>query len=187
MVEALELHPDRLFSSDPIQRDIAKQLYLKIKDLPIVSPHGHTDPKWFAENENFSNATELLIQPDHYLLRMLFSQGITMESLGFQGKSKGVVEKDPKVIWRTFANNYHLFQGTPTQLWLNHVFAEVFNITQSLNEQTADFYFDHITEQLQLPSFKPRALFERFNIEVIATTESPLDNLAHHKKIQSSD
>ena len=189
MAEPLSLHPDRLFNSDPIQRDIARRLYTKIKDLPIVSPHGHTDPSWFADNDNFSNATALLVQPDHYLLRMLHSYGIPMQSLGFKSRIEGddtPVETDPKVIWKTFAKHYFLFRGTPTSTWLDYVFVNVFELDQLLDEDTADAYYEHITAMLQLPSFKPRALFERFNIEVIATTEGPLDDLRHHHKVQQS-
>ncbi|MGJ8678880.1 glucuronate isomerase [Paraglaciecola sp.] len=190
MAETLTLHPDRLFSSDPIQRDIARRLYNKIKDLPIVSPHGHTDPSWFAENENFSNATELLVQPDHYLLRMLHSYGIPMQSLGFVSKTTDgqeiPVETDPKQVWRTFAKHYYLFLGTPTRTWLDYVFVNVFNIEEALSEDNADSYYQQITDALQLDSFKPRALFERFNIEVIATTEGALDDLKHHKTIKES-
>nr|WP_268820551.1 glucuronate isomerase [Paraglaciecola sp. G1-23] len=187
------MHPDRLFSSDPIQRDIAGRLYAKIKDLPIVSPHGHTDPSWFADNENFSNATELLVQPDHYLLRMLFSFGIPLQALGFKNRdlTKGdtgiPVETDPKVIWRTFASHYYLFQGTPTNIWLDYVFVNVFGMKEVLCAENADTYYETITAALQTPSFKPQALFERFNIEVIATTEGALDDLRHHKKIKQSD
>ncbi|WP_199271668.1 glucuronate isomerase [Paraglaciecola sp. L3A3] len=192
MIQKLHLHPDRLFSSDPVQRDIARRLYNKIKDLPIVSPHGHTDPSWFADNECFSNATELLVQPDHYLLRMLFSHGIPLESLGFTSKTtvpeneQVKVESDPKVIWRTFAEHYFLFQGTPTSIWLDYVFTNVFNMEYALCVENADDYYQQITSALQQDSFKPRALFERFNIEVIATTEGALDDLRYHKKIKES-
>jgi glucuronate isomerase len=179
------LNPNRLFSADPTQREIAKRLYATIKDLPIVSPHGHTDPRWFADNECFSNATELLIQPDHYLLRMLYSQGITMEELGFTANgSKSQVS--PKSIWRLFAAHYYLFLGTPTRMWLDFVFAEVFNINKCLCAENADEFYDVITTLLQQDEYRPRALFERFNIEVIATTESPLDELKHHQVIKQS-
>ncbi|WP_076542289.1 glucuronate isomerase [Shewanella sp. UCD-KL21] len=179
------LHPDRLFSSDIEQRNIAKRLYADIKDLPIVSPHGHTDPRWFAENQCFSNATELLIQPDHYLLRMLHSQGISMEALGFTADgSKSQVE--PKDIWLLFATHYYLFLGTPTRMWMDYVFENVFDLHEDLSELTADTFYDHITASLQKKEFTPRALFERFNIEVIATTESAIDDLSHHKTIKES-
>ena len=185
MAQLINLHPDRLFSSDPVQRDIARRLYNSIKDLPIISPHGHTDPSWFADNECFSNATELLLQPDHYLLRMLYSQGISMASLGI-GKTGIDKSVDPKKVWQIFADNYFLFQGTPTSIWLDYVFANVFGFTEALTSENAQAYYDKITADLQLDEFKPRALFERFNIEVIATTESALDDLKYHKKIQES-
>ena len=185
MVQAINLHPDRLFSSNAVERDISRRLYKLIKDLPIVSPHGHTDPKWFADNEAFSNATELLIQPDHYLVRMLYSQGVSMASLGF-GDDCETKENDPKKIWQTFAKHYYLFQGTPTSLWLDYVFVNVFELTELLCEENADEYYAHINHCLQQPEFTPRALFERFNIEVIATTESALDDLKHHQKIKES-
>lgn len=189
MIEPLTLHEDRLFSANVVERDIAKRLYNEIKDLPIVCPHGHTDPKWFAENQHFSNATELLIQPDHYLVRMLYSQGLSMESLGFNNASteqSEPVETDPKKVWKIFAQYYYLFQGTPTSMWLDYVFANVFNCKDALCEENADEYYDHITTSLQGDDFKPRALFERFNIEVITTTESPLDDLKYHKMVKES-
>ena len=186
MIMPINLSEDRLFSSDVEQRDIARRLYKKVKDLPIISPHGHTDPEWFAENNCFSNATDLLIKPDHYLLRMLFSQGITMAELGFDdGCIKA--EQDPLKIWQVFAKHYYLFQGTPTQLWLNYVFETVFDLEEELCSDNAKAYFHHINNCLKMDEFRPRALFEKFNIEVIATTESPLDDLRHHVKISKSD
>jgi glucuronate isomerase len=180
-------HPKRLFPTDPSIRKITAELYHSVRDLPIISPHGHTDPSWFALNENFSDAYELLIKPDHYLIRMLYSQGIPMESLGFAANTKQQAETTSRLCWRVFAENYHLFAGTPSQLWLNYVFDEVFGLDVPLGEKTADLYFDQINEQLGRPEFRPRALFDRFNIEVLATTESPLDSLDHHKTIQQSD
>ncbi len=185
MIQSINLHEDRLFSSDVTQRAIAKRLYKTVKDLPIVSPHGHTDPEWFAENRCFSNASDLLIKPDHYLLRMLFSQGITMAELGFDDGCNNA-EQDPLKIWRVFAKHYYQFQGTPTRLWLDYVFKIVFDLEEELCCENADAYFWHITRCLQTDEFRPRELFEKFNIEVIATTESPLDDLRHHAKIAES-
>ncbi len=182
----LQLNPDRLFSSDPVQRDIARRLYSSIKDLPIISPHGHTDPSWFAENLPFGNASELLIRPDHYVFRMLYSQGISLEELGIPTKNGDQVETDGRKIWHRLAEHYYLFRGTPSQLWLDHVFYTVFGIEESLSPASADRYYDHINEKLATPEFLPRALFERFNIECLATTESPLDDLRHHQKIRAS-
>lgn len=182
----LSLHPDRLFPADPTTRNIARELYQRVKSLPIVSPHGHTDPAWFATNEPFANPTELLIVPDHYVFRMLYSQGIPLEQLGIPRRDGGVVEKDPRKIWKLFANNYHLFRGTPSRMWLDWVFVEVFGIDVRLEAATADHYYDIIDKALATPAFRPRALFEKFNIEVIATTESPLDELEHHRALRTS-
>ena len=182
----LSLHPDRLFSSDPAQRDLSRALYATIKDLPIVSPHGHTDPQWYADNEPFTNASALLITPDHYVFRMLYSQGVKLEDLAIPRRDGGAVEQDARKIWRTFAANYRLFRGTPTRVWLDHAFHEVFGVRERLTPESADRVFDQINDCLAKPEFRPRALFERFNIEVIATTESPLDPLAHHAKLRGS-
>ena len=184
--QPLTLHPDRLFSADPTQRAIARRLYDEVKNLPIVSPHGHTDPQWFADNAPFGNATELLIRPDHYVFRMMYSLGVPMESLGIPTKDGTPVETDPRKTWRLFAEHYYAFRGTPSRMWLDHVFKEVFGLEVALNSATADDYFDHINACLSRPEFLPRALFERFNIEWLATTESPLDDLRHHQKIRAS-
>jgi glucuronate isomerase len=182
----LELHPDRLFPADPSTRGIAQRLYATVRGLPIVSPHGHTDPRWFADNEPFSDPSTLLIVPDHYVFRMLYSQGVRLEDLGVPRVDGGPVETDPRKIWHRFAAHYHLFRGTPTRIWLDHVFVEVFGIDERLTPESADRYFDHIAACLTKPAFRPRALFERFNIEAIATTESPLDPLNSHQKIRAS-
>lgn len=184
--QPLTLHPDRLFSADPTQRSIARRLYDEVKKLPIVSPHGHTDPQWFADNTSFGNATELLIRPDHYVFRMMYSLGVPMEALGIRSKDGTPVETDPRKTWRLFAEHYYAFRGTPSRMWLDHVFKEVFGLEIALTSETADEYYDHITEALSRPEFLPRALFERFNIEWLATTESPLDDLRHHQKIRAS-
>ncbi len=182
----LSLHPDRLFPADATTRNIARELYQHIKNLPIISPHGHTDPAWFATNVPFANPTELLIVPDHYVFRMLYSQGIALEQLGIPRRDGGAVEKDPRKIWKLFASHYHLFRGTPSRLWLDWVFVEVFGIDVRLEAGTADHYYNIIDSALKTPVFLPRALFEKFNIEVIATTESPLDDLRHHRALRAS-
>jgi glucuronate isomerase len=182
---ALALHPDRLLPADPATRDIARRLYGEVAALPILSPHGHTDPAWFARNEPFSNAAALLLTPDHYPLRMLYSQGVPLEALGVAPAGE-TSATPPREAWRAFARHFHLFRGTPSAIWLNHVFAEVFGLTERLSAATADAYFDAIGETLATPAFRPRALFERFNIEVLATTESPSDSLEHHRAIRQS-
>jgi glucuronate isomerase len=182
----LALHPDRLLSSDPVQRDLGRALYATVSHLPIVSPHGHTDPQWYADNEPFTNASALFITPDHYVFRMLYSQGVKLEDLAIPRRDGGAVEQDARKIWRTFAASYHLFRGTPTRVWLDHAFHESFGVRERLTPESADRMFDQINDCLAKPEFRPRALFERFNIEVIATTESPLDPLAHHAKLRAS-
>jgi len=182
----LTLNPDRLFSADPVQRALARALYATVKDLPIVSPHGHTDPRWYADNEPFDNASALFITPDHYVFRMLYSQGVALEDLGIPRRDGGAVEQDAREIWRSFAARYPLFRGTPTRIWLDHAFHEVFGVRERLTSESADRVFDHINAALARPEFRPRALFERFSIEVIATTESPLDALDHHAKLRAS-
>ncbi|MFT5691346.1 MAG: glucuronate isomerase, partial [Oceanicoccus sp.] len=174
------LHPDRLFSSDERQRSIARTLYNEVRNLPIVSPHGHTDASWFSGNKAFDDASSLLIQPDHYLFRMLYSQGVALESLGVGAMA------DNRKVWQIFADHYHLFQGTPSRMWFDHALVTVFDIDERLNSKNANKLYDQINACLQLPDFSPRALFDRFNIEVLATTESPLDNLCHHDAIAQS-
>ena len=153
MSRKLTLHEDRLFPPDPSVRAIARELYRSVYQLPIISPHGHTDPTWFSENQPFSNATELLLAPDHYLFRMLYSQGISLEALGVSSR-RGPSSADPREAWRLFASRFHLFNGTPSWLWLNHVFAEVFGIDEVLDETTADRYFDQIGAALSSPGFQ---------------------------------
>ena len=180
------LHPDRLFPADPTTRAVARRLYERVEKLPLVSPHGHTDPRWYAENEPFPDPARLLIVPDHYIFRMLYSRGIPLEDLGIPRLDGGPVETDPRMIWRRFAEHYHLFRGTPTRIWLDHAFSTLFGLDERLSSETADRFYDVIAEALQTPAFRPRALFERFNIEVIATTESPLDDLKWHRAIRES-
>ncbi|WP_114226798.1 MULTISPECIES: glucuronate isomerase [Sphingomonas] len=185
MTRPLALHEDRLFSSDPVQRGIARELYRQVADLPIVSPHGHTDPKWFADDQPWRNATELLLAPDHYIFRMLYSQGVSLEALGVPSR-EGAPATDPRAAWRTFAGHYHLFRGTPSRLWLDHSFATVLGFDVQLEEATADHYYDRIEELLATPDFRPRALFDRFGIEVLATTEGAEADLSAHHAIRAS-
>ena len=182
----LRLHPNRLFPGDPATRTMARELYEAVAGLPIISPHGHCDPAWFADNVPFPNPAELLIKPDHYVFRMLHSAGVPLEELGLPSSDGTPSEADPRVVWRQFAERYHLFRGTPSRLWLDWVFAEVFGLEQRLTADVADAYYDAIEAALTTPAFRPRALFERFNIEVLATTESPLDPLEHHAAIAKS-
>ncbi len=177
------IHPDRLFPADPGTRKITRMLYEQVRTLPIVSPHGHTQAAWFARNEPFPDPATLLVQPDHYIVRMLYSQGISLEDLEI-GRPQ---LKDARKVWRIFARHYYLFRGAPTRMWLDFAFQELFGLKQRLSEETADLYFDTISEKLLTPEFLPRALYERFNLEVLATTDSPLDSLVDHQAIRESN
>ncbi len=179
-------HEDRLFPSEASARKVARALYATVRELPIISPHGHTDPSWFAEDAAFPNPTALLIQPDHYIFRMLYSQGVSMEELGIPGPAMEGKSVDPREVWRIFARHYYLFRGTPTRMWLDYAFQDLFGMKTLLSEKNADEYYDAIAAALQTAAFRPRALFERFNIEVLATTDAAVDDLKWHKKIKQS-
>jgi glucuronate isomerase len=179
------LDPFRLFPADGEARAVAARLYESVHDLPIISPHGHTDPSWFAKNEAFPDPARLFIQPDHYIFRMLYSQGISLESLGVP-QVDGKESADPREVWRIFAKNYYLFRGTPTRLWFDYALENQFGLTRRLSAKNADEYYDIIAARLQTPEFRPRALFEKFNIEVLSTTDTPLDTLEYHIAIRES-
>src|ERR1035438_729972 len=176
------IHEDRFLPAETTVRKIAKVLYAQVRNLPIISPHGHTQAGWFAKNEPFPDPAKLFVQPDHYVYRMLYSQGISLEDLEI-----GVAEmKNPRKVWGIFASHYYLFRGTPSRMWLDFVFQEVFGLEQRFSAKTADLFYDTIAEKLKKPEFLPRALFERFNIEVLTTTDSPLDSLDDIKAIRES-
>ena len=179
------LDKNRLFPAESAARAVAVKLYDAVRDLPIISPHGHTDPQWFADNKPFPNPTALFIQPDHYIFRMLYSQGITLESLGIP-QNDGKQSADPREVWRIFAKNYYLFRGTPTRLWIDYAFSEQFGLKERLSPDNADEYDEIIAKKLETPEFLPRALFEQFKIEVLATTDTATDSLEFHKKIKAS-
>lgn len=181
------LNPDRLFPADPETRAVTRALYQSVASLPIISPHGHTDPSWFALNEPFENPADLFITPDHYVFRMLYSQGVTLADLGIPSVAGEIGQTDSEQVWRLFAQHFYLFRGTPTRAWFDHVFQEVFGLEGTLSVDNAEEFYAHIDAALKTPEYLPRALFERFAIEAIATTEAPLDNLEHHATIQASD
>jgi glucuronate isomerase len=180
------LHPDRLLPVEPAARSVARELYAAVRDLPIVSPHGHTEPRWYAENEPFPDPATLFVVPDHYVFRMLYSQGVPLEDLGVPRADGGPVERDPRAIWRRFAAHYHLFRGTPTRLWFEHALSTVFGIEERLAPATADRLYDAIETKLRMADLRPRALYERFGIEVVATTDGALDDLRWHDSIRAS-
>ena len=182
----LELQEDRYFDSDPAIRRAARALYDDIRDLPLVCPHGHVDPGLLANDEPFPEPTALLITPDHYVFRMLYSKGVPLEALGVPTRDGTRVESDPRRIWQLFADHYYLFRGTPTGAWFDHELAEVFGISWKLDGTSGLAIYDEIAEKLTSTEFRPRALYDRFNIEVLVTTDKATDALAHHRAIRES-
>lgn len=181
------LDPDRYFDPDPTQRKIARELYETVKELPLICPHGHVDPGLFARPEaTFGTPVELLIIPDHYIFRMLYSQGIPLEALGIPRKAGQAVEQDPRKIWQTFVDHFYLFRGTPSGMWLAQELSEVFDVQQRLSTRSAQEIYDQIEAKLASPEFSPRALYERFNIEVLCTTDAATSPLEHHRAIRAS-
>ncbi|MEP5731083.1 MAG: glucuronate isomerase [Sulfitobacter sp.] len=175
------MHRERIMTRNLL--GTAETLYQGIKDLPIVSPHGHCDPAWFAQNSPFANPAELLVIPDHYVFRMLYSQGVPLQDLGIGAPGKGA---DPRSVFRLFAAHWHLFLGTPSRIWMEFVLRETLGIETELSSETSDNIYDQIADLLQRPDHLPRALFERFDIEVLATTDSALDDLHHHQSISQN-
>jgi glucuronate isomerase len=184
--EELVLNEDRYFDPDPALRRIARELYEGVRDLPLICPHGHVDARILAENRPFPEPTTLLIVPDHYIFRMLYSRGVPLEALGIPTRDGTPAETDPRVIWQRFADHYHLFRSTPTRAWFDHELHQLFGVGTKLRSDTAQRIYDEIQEKLQSPEFRPRALFERFNIEVLTTTDRASDTLQHHRAIRES-
>jgi len=183
----LSLHPDRYLSPEPATRKLARELYESVAGLPIISPHGHVDPRLFSDpNATFGSPADLFIIPDHYVTRMLYSQGIALEKLGVPRVDGGEVESDPRAIWQAFCANFHLFRGTPSGIWLAHELSEVFGIDEKPSAANAGRLYDRIAEKLASPAFAPRALFEHFNIEALSTTDAATDTLEHHQAIRTS-
>ena len=175
--EHITLNPDRYLDPDPAVRRVARALYEETRGLPIVSPHGHVDARLLAENAPFPEPASLIVQPDHYILRLLYANGVLLETL---------LKAEPRRVWQLFSEHYHLFRGSPTGAWLDYELHELFGVHERLSGETAARIYDQIVEQLAAPEFRPRALFERFNIEVLATTDAATDTLEHHAAIRKS-
>ncbi len=183
----ISLPDDRYFDPEPRQKEIAQHLYDRVKNLPLICPHGHVDPRMFSDPDySFGSPANLLIIPDHYVFRMLYSQGISLEKLGIPRRDGGDVEHDHRKIWQTFADNFFLFRGTPTGVWLRDELVSIFGVEEKLTGESAQRIYDQISAKLTTPEFRPRALFERFNIEVLSTTDAATDSLEHHRAIRAS-
>lgn len=183
--DAAGLHDDRFFDSDPAVRRVARALYEETRELPIVSPHGHVDPRMLADDAPFPEPSALIVLPDHYVLRMLYSLGIPLERLGIPPRD-GPAEGDPRKIWQLLGDNFHRFLATPTAIWLTYQLRNVFGVREKLSGDSAQAIYGEIREKLSSPEFRPRALFERFNIEVLATTDAASDPLQSHARIRAS-
>ncbi|QGU08131.1 Uronate isomerase [Corynebacterium occultum] len=172
-------HPDRLLPADPATRDIARRLLANVEELPIISPHGHLDPAMFTSDEAFPDPTSLLISPDHYVTRVLHSAGVDLADLGVGGH-----ECDPREAWRIFCRNWGLFPGTASGYWLEQEFEHVFQINPDrISAENADEIYDELSAIIARPDFRPRALAEEFDLEVLATTDDPMDTLEHHRAL----
>ena len=179
------LQKERLFPQNKKALGIARELYQSVVDLPIISPHGHCDPSWFSENKRFPDPAKLFVVPDHYVFRMLVSQGLKLNELGVPTLDGSFFENEPQKIWKKFSENYYLFRGTPTAMWLDYSFEKVFGITEPLTSATSDFYYNQIEEKLSQPEYFPQALFDKFNIEVLSTTDSAISDLNQHTDIKN--
>ncbi len=184
MSEQWQLDPDRALPADPTTRDLARTIYQHAAGLPLVSMHGHVDVGLFAANEPFGDPAALLITPDHYLVRMLVSQGYRHSQLGVPpregAEEADAAERDPRAVWRRFCTNWHLFRGTPTRFWLEHELAEIFQLPAPPSAANADTLYDQLSLTIQREDFRPLALLERMNVEILATTDSPLSDLSGH-------
>lgn len=186
MTPAWTLDPDRCFAPDGGQRALARDLYREVAALPLLSPHGHVAPDLLLDDAPLGDPATTFVVPDHYLLRMLFSQGVPLQSLGVARLDGGPVETDPRAIWRTFASHFHLFAGTPSGLWLKHELVALFGVSERPSSANADRTFDHLSAKLAEPEFRPRALFRSFGLELLATTDAATDVLSGHAKLQAA-
>ena len=182
-MSSLQLDPDRALPFAAEQRSVAREIYSQTKELPLICMHGHVEPEVFADDTPFADPAQLLIVPDHYVFRMLASQGIEPARLGVPRKDGGPYETDSRKIWRTFCENWKLFRGTPSRYWLEHELVDVFGVDLVPSAETADAIYDQIAAVVADPGFRPRALLDRFNIEVISTTDSATSDLQHHAKL----
>ena len=181
----LQLHPDRMLPSDPVLRSLARELYESVRALPIYSPHGHVPAQWLADDEPFADPTSLLITPDHYVTRLLHASGIGLDRLGVGQTTFGPAQS--REAFRTLCAHWHLYRGTPVRFWLESELAEIFDIDLAPTAETADALYDAIAERLATPDFRPRALYERFGIQLLATTDDPCDDLHHHARLDADE
>src|SRR5579859_2741198 len=180
---SLTLHPDRALPVDERQRSVAREIYQQTGGLPLICMHGHVEADILADNTPFADPAQLLVVPDHYVTRMIVSQGVSLEALGVPRVDGGPVETDSRAIWRTFCKHWKLYRGTPSRYWLEHELVEVFGVDLTPAEDTADAIYDRIAARIAEPDFRPQPLLDRFNIELISTTDPATSDLRHHAKL----
>jgi len=181
----LALHPDRLLPVDPAVRDIARRLYDEVRELPILSPHGHVDPRMLLDDVPFRDPAQLFVTPDHYVTRLLHASGVPLEELGVgQGP---LSESAAREVWRHLCSRWDVFRGTPVRYWLESELAEIFDVTVRPSADTSDLIYDHLAERLGQDAYRPRALFERFKIAALATTDDPCDDLSVHAALAADE
>jgi glucuronate isomerase len=181
----LELHRDRLLPADPGVRAIARRLYAAVRELPIISPHGHVDPRILLDDEPFRDPAGLLVTPDHYVTRLLHASGVPLDALGV-GLGP-LPETEAREVWRRLCTHWPVFRGTSMRYWLDAELAEIFGVSARPSAATADAIYDQVAERLSRPGYRPRALFERFRISVLATTDDPADDLSAHIALADDD
>ena len=183
----LELDDDRILPTDPAVRELAREIFAAVRDLPLISMHGHVEASVLADDEPFGDPAQLLVVPDHYVTRMLVSQGVPLTELGVPRRDGGPVETDGRTIWRRFCAGWHLFRGTPSRFWLEQELHDLFGVRVQPSPETADGIYDQIAECIARPEFRPRALFDSFKLEILATTDAPASTLDAHAAIAASD
>lgn len=179
----IELHPERLLPADPHTREVALRLYAQVRDLPLVSAHGHVDPWLLADDRPFTDPAGLLVTPDHYVTRLLHAHGVDLGSLGLARAGDGGPPASPRAVWRLLCEHWWAFRGTSSRYWIETELADVFGVTVRPGPKTADILYDELTEKLATAPFRPRALFRRFGVEVLATTDDPCSDLAAHRAL----
>ncbi|MEJ6573580.1 MAG: glucuronate isomerase [Actinomycetes bacterium] len=157
---------------------LARTIYAEMRKYPIISPHGHVDASMILANKNFTDPVALLMAPDHYILRMLHSQGVKYEALA---------KNSPEENWKVLAENWKLFRSTPSRIWFQEILATLFDVSEILAPENASKIYSQINTKLQSPEFKPQALFKRFNIELLATTDATSDSLGSHIELSKLD
>ncbi|HET9059597.1 MAG TPA: glucuronate isomerase [Acidimicrobiales bacterium] len=178
---------DRFFPAEADVRATARSLYQGVAEAPIVSPHGHVDAGMILRDEPYPDPVALLVRPDHYVLRLMHAHGATLPELGVAPRSGPVAGEvaGPRDVWRRLCHLWPAFRGTVMRLWLEHELADLFGLDEPLSDANADATYDLITARLAGPDMKPRALYHRFRLEVLATTDSPLDDLAAHRALRA--